>query len=53
LNKPAHQSMGMQITTDRINLYNQNKNGYVVITDLTNEAQESSGTKVEIDLINP
>jgi LytS/YehU family sensor histidine kinase len=43
LNKPAHQSMGMQITTDRINLYNQNKNGYVVITDLMNEMQESSG----------
>ena len=52
LNKPAHQSMGMQITTDRINLYNQNKNGYVVITDVMNEMQEPSGTKVEIDLIN-
>ena len=44
--------MGMQITTDRINLYNQNKNGYVVITDVMNEMQEPSGTKVEIDLIN-
>ena len=45
--------MGMQITTDRINLYNQNKNGHVVITDLVNEMRESNGTKVEIDLINP
>jgi len=53
LNKPAHQSLGMQITTDRINLYNQNKNGSVIITDLVNEMQEPGGTKVEIDLINP
>jgi ligand-binding sensor domain-containing protein/putative methionine-R-sulfoxide reductase with GAF domain len=52
LNKPSHQSMGMQITTDRINLYNQNKNGYVMITDLVNKMQEPCGTKVEIDLIN-
>ncbi|MEO5890421.1 MAG: two-component regulator propeller domain-containing protein [Ferruginibacter sp.] len=52
LNKPSHQSMGMQITTDRINLFNQNKNGYVMITDLVNELQEPCGTKVAIELIN-
>jgi ligand-binding sensor domain-containing protein len=50
LNKPSHQSMGMQITTDRINLYNQNNNSYVIITDMVNEMHESSGTKVEISL---
>ena len=52
LNKPSHQSMGMQITTDRINLFNQNKNGYVMITDMVNELQEPCGTKVAIELIN-
>ena len=52
LNKPSHQSMGMQITTDRINLFNQNKNGFVKITDLVNEMQQPCGTKVVIELIN-
>ena len=52
LNKPAYQSMGMQITKDRINLFNQGKNGSVKITDLVNEQQEACGTKVEVELIN-
>jgi ligand-binding sensor domain-containing protein/putative methionine-R-sulfoxide reductase with GAF domain len=52
LNKPSHQSMGMQITTERINLFNQNKNGSVLITDMVNELQEPCGTKVTIELIN-
>lgn len=53
LNKISHESMGMQITTDRINLFNQNnKNGYVKITDMVNEFQEPCGTKVAIELIN-
>ncbi|MEP7106742.1 MAG: two-component regulator propeller domain-containing protein [Ferruginibacter sp.] len=52
LNRPSHQSMGMQITTDRINLFNQNNNGCVVITDMFNEMQEPCGTKVIIELIN-
>ena len=43
--------MGMQITTDRINLFNQNKNGLVKITDLVNEHNEPCGTKVEVELV--
>lgn len=53
LNKPAHESMGMQITTDRINLFNQSKNGSVKITDLFDMQNNAIGTRVEIDLINP
>jgi LytS/YehU family sensor histidine kinase/ligand-binding sensor domain-containing protein len=52
INKPSHESMGMQITTERINLFNQNKNGSVKITDLVNEQQEPAGTRVEVSLIN-
>jgi two-component system LytT family sensor kinase len=52
LNRPSHQSMGMQITTDRINLFNQNKNGFVKITDMVNELREPCGTRVTIELIN-
>ena len=52
INKPSHQSMGMQITTDRINLFNQNNQGFVKITDLMDEQQQPCGTKVSIELIN-
>jgi len=52
INKPTHESMGMQITTERINLFNQNKNGSVKITDLVNEFNEPVGTKVEVELTN-
>ena len=52
INKPVYESMGMQITTDRINLFNQNKNGSVKITDLVNEYNEPAGTRVEVELIN-
>ena len=52
LNKPAHESMGMQITTDRINLFNQSRNGAVKITDIVNEYHQPAGTKVEVELIN-
>ena len=52
LNERLHESMGMQITTDRINLFNQNKNGSVMITDMVNDMQEPCGTKVVINLIN-
>ncbi|MEO7488547.1 MAG: histidine kinase, partial [Ferruginibacter sp.] len=51
LNKSSHQSMGMQITIDRINLFNQNKSGFVKITDIVNELNEPDGTKVEVKLI--
>jgi len=52
LNKPAHESMGMQITTDRINLFNQQKHNSVKITDLLNDKNESAGTRVEVELVN-
>ena len=53
LNKPAHESMGMQITTDRINLFNQsNLGGAVKISDLTDAGHQPAGTKVEVELIN-
>lgn len=52
MNKLSTESMGMQITTDRINLFNQNKNGSVKITDLLNENNEALGTRVEVELVN-
>ena len=52
LNKPAYESMGMQISADRINLFNQQTNGAVRITDLYDEDEQATGTKVEVDLIN-
>jgi ligand-binding sensor domain-containing protein/putative methionine-R-sulfoxide reductase with GAF domain/two-component sensor histidine kinase len=48
INKPEHQSYGIDITKERIQLYNQgNKNDNVTISDLF-ENNEPSGTKVEI-----
>jgi ligand-binding sensor domain-containing protein len=52
LNKPSYESMGLQITTDRINLFNQNADGSVKITDLYDEQQQPAGTKVEVILAN-
>lgn len=52
LNRQGYQSMGMQITTDRINLFNRTENGAVKITDLVNNCNEPAGTKVEVELIN-
>jgi ligand-binding sensor domain-containing protein len=51
LNKPAYESMGMQITADRINLFNNNTNSSVKITDLYDEYGNAAGTKVEVALI--
>jgi ligand-binding sensor domain-containing protein len=52
LNKPAHQSMGLQITTDRIRLFNKNGATAVIITDLYDDAGRAAGTKVQVNLIN-
>jgi ligand-binding sensor domain-containing protein len=52
LNKPSHQSLGVQITTERINLYNQHRNGSVKIFDLYNNENEPAGTRVEVELTN-
>lgn len=50
LNKPEHQSYGIDITAERIELYNKNgKNNYVTITDLF-ENDEPAGTRVEIKI---
>ena len=48
LNRSSQVSFGMQITKDRINLFNQDINGSVKITDLYNEQQEPDGTRVEV-----
>lgn len=52
LNKPGHQSMGLDITKERINLFNKDNNGSVTITDLYNEHHEATGTRVNISIIN-
>jgi ligand-binding sensor domain-containing protein len=48
LNKSPGTSLGLQITKDRINLFNQGDNGSVKITDLYNDLQQPEGTKVEV-----
>ena len=50
LNKPYHQSVGLKIAEQRINIFNNNfkGNGSVTITDLYDERHIPSGTKVEI-----
>lgn len=52
LNKPTHQSMGLDITKERVNLFNHDNNGSVIIIDLYNERKEAVGTKVIVSLIN-
>ena len=52
LNKPTYQSMGMDITRERIHLFNGMGNGSVNITDLYDEKNEATGTRVEIHLLN-
>lgn len=51
-NKPYHQSVGLKITEDRINLFNHEKDKHdaVRITDLYDEHRIPDGTKVEITI---
>jgi len=49
-NKPYHRSMGLAITEDRIQLFNNEKEGAVMITDLYHADRSAGGTKVEITL---
>ncbi len=51
-NKPTHKSVGLQITADRIALFNMEKQGagYIQIIDLYNDSNEPIGTRVEIQL---
>jgi len=49
-NRPHHKSVGLTITEERINIFNrkQHAKGRVIITDLFDKSNESSGTKVDI-----
>ena len=52
LNKPFHKSMGMKLTQDRINIFNQ-KNGSssnVKIIDLFDDDRQPLGTRIEFAL---
>lgn len=51
-NKPYHKSVGLKITEERINMFNQQKvsDRSVNITDLYDENKNPGGTKVEIIL---
>jgi len=48
LNRSSGTSFGLQITKDRINLFNQEANGSVKMTDLYDERLQPDGTKVEV-----
>jgi hypothetical protein len=52
MNHTSHHSMGMQITTQRIHLFNREENGSIRITDLYDDQQKPAGTNVEICLNN-
>ncbi|CAN5684313.1 hypothetical protein BH11BAC3_BH11BAC3_29800 [soil metagenome] len=52
MNNAVYESMGMQITTERIKLFNQQKDGWVKVTDLVDKNKIATGTKVEITLLN-
>jgi len=41
-------SYGVQMTDERINLFNQHTNGSIKITDLYDDESNPSGTKVEV-----
>jgi LytS/YehU family sensor histidine kinase len=47
-NKPLHESVGLKITEDRINIFNKSKNT-IKITDLL-EKEKNCGTKIEITI---
>lgn len=51
-NKPYHESIGLSITEERVRLFNNEKDSSqsVRITDLYDENQTASGTRVEINL---
>ena len=48
LNKLSRDSYGVQMTNERIGLFNQHTNGSVKITDLYDQASRPSGTMVEV-----
>jgi len=48
LNGLSRTPFGMQMTNERINLFNQETNGSVKITDLYDDQATPAGTKVEV-----
>jgi hypothetical protein len=52
LNKPFYKSVGMEITRERINIFNQDPTttNSVQITDLYDSQQRPAGTRVEFAL---
>jgi ligand-binding sensor domain-containing protein len=49
-NKPNHKSVGLEITEDRINLFNNTNKSTVVIADILDTNGKIAGTKVEVTL---
>lgn len=52
-NKPYHKSVGIELTRERINIFNQQQRaegGGVVITDLYDENNNTEGTRVQIKI---
>lgn len=47
-NKPEHRSYGIEISSERVHLHNQNGSDSVMITDIKNE--EGTGTEVKVKL---
>ena len=52
LNKPSYKSMGILISSDRINLHNGKTNQSVTITDLYDPLAQPAGTRVVVSLFN-
>ena len=51
-NRPQHQSVGLQLIEERINIFNhqQNSDGGVVITDLYDDNHQPAGTRIDIKI---
>ncbi len=52
INGDTHFSMGMEVTIDRINLFNNAEHEGVKITDLKDENDRPAGTQIEVWLLN-
>ena len=52
MNKPFHKSVGMKLTQDRINIFNQSpaSSEIVKIIDLYDEEHNPTGTRIEFAL---
>ena len=45
---PSHQSYGMQLTKERIHLFNEKRGNDIVIKDLADENGHATGTTVTV-----